>query len=133
MATSTGISLVTATPDDTSTLPANRLVKASISGVVTNSATVDVATTLSCSGAPWAALTAACASAPSTTICDAVASSRAPPAVSVIPDGPRLSSWSPRWTRSADSACDTAGSLTPSALAAAVTEPSLATSTNALS
>jgi hypothetical protein len=30
-------------------------------------------------------------------------------------------------------ACDTAGSLTPSALAAAVTEPSLATRTNALS
>src|SRR5258705_6386164 len=50
-----------------------------------------------------------------------------------MPDGPRLSSWSPRWTRSADSAWDTAGSLTPSALAAAVTEPSLATSTKALS
>src|SRR5262245_33418439 len=51
-ATRTGISLDTATPDDTSTLPANRLVNASISGVVTNSATVDVATTRSCSGAP---------------------------------------------------------------------------------
>jgi len=95
-ATRTGISFVTATPDDTSTAPANRLVKASISGVVTNSATVAVATTLSCSGAPCAARTAACASAPSTTICDAVASSRDPPAVSVIPLGPRLISWSPR-------------------------------------
>src|SRR5258706_12375272 len=50
-----------------------------------------------------------------------------------MPDGPRLSSWSPRWTRSADSAWDTAGSLTPSALAAAVTEPSLATRTKAVS
>src|SRR6266851_797453 len=52
LATSTGISLVTATPQDTSTLPAKRLVKASMSGVVTNSATVAVATILSCSGAP---------------------------------------------------------------------------------
>ena len=64
--------------------------KASISGLTTNSAIVEVATTRSCSGAPCAARTAAWASAPSTTICDAVASSLEPPAVSVIPAGPRL-------------------------------------------
>ena len=75
----------TATPVDTSTDPANCRVNASISGPATNSAKVEVATTRSCSGAPWAARTAACASAPSTTICDAVASSREPPGVSVMP------------------------------------------------
>ena len=95
-ATSTAISLVTATPADTSTAPGKRRVNASISGLTTNSAIVDVATTRSCSGAPCAARTAACASAPSTTICDAVASSREPPAVSVMPFGPRVTSWSPR-------------------------------------
>ncbi len=131
--TSTAISLVTATPADTSTGPAKRRVNASISGLTTNSANVDEATTRSCSGAPCAARTAACASAPSTTICEAVASSREPPAVSVIPLGPRLTSWSPRCWRSAVSACETADSLTPSAFAAEVTEPSRATSTNALS
>src|SRR5450631_2815242 len=133
LATSTAISLLTATPADTSAAPAKRRVNASISGLTTNSAIVDVATTRSCSGAPRAARTAACASAPSTTICDAVASSREPPAVSVMPPGPRLTSWSPRCSRRADSACDTAGSLTPSAFAAAVTEPRRATRTNALS
>src|SRR5215469_8415822 len=132
-ATSTAISLVTATPVVTSSPAANLLVNASTSGEVTNSATVELATTLSCSGAPCAARTAAWASAPSTTICEAVASKREPPAVSVMPVGPRLTSWSPRWVRNAASACDTAGSLTPSAFAAAVTEPSLATSTNAFS
>ncbi len=132
-ATSTGISLVAATPAETSTEPAKRRVNASISGLTTNSAIVDVATTRICSGAPCAARTAAWASAPSTTICDAVASSREPPVVSVMPFGPRLTSGSPRCSRRADSACDTAGSLTPSAFAAAVTEPSRATRTNALS
>src|SRR6185437_15868509 len=82
---------------------------------------------------PCAARTAACASAPSTTICEAEESRREPPAVSVIPPGPRVSSWSPRCCRRADRAWDTAGSLTPSAFAAAVTEPSRATSTNAFS
>src|SRR5215469_2586648 len=132
-ATSTAISLVTATPVVTSSPAANLLVNASTSGEVTNSATVELATTLSCSGAPCAARTAVWASAPSTTICEAVASNREPPAVSVMPVGPRLTSWSPRCTRRAASACDTAGSLTPSAFAAAVTEPSLATSTKAFS
>src|SRR5689334_750891 len=127
------ISLVTATPADTSTEPGKRLENASVSGLITNSAMVAVDTTRSCSGAPWAARTAACASAPSTTICEAVASSREPPAVSVMPTGPRVTSWSPRCRRRADRAWDTADSLTPSALAAAVTEPSLATRTNALS
>src|SRR5579859_7985880 len=42
-------------------------------------------------------------------------------------------SWSPRSCRSAVSAWDTADSLTPSALAAARTEPSRATRTNAFS
>ena len=131
--TSTPISWVTATPADTSSGPAKRRRNASVSGLATNSANVGEATTRSCSGAPWAARTAACASAPSTTICDAVASSREPPAVSVIPLGPRLTSWSPRCWRRAVSACETADSLTPSAFAAEVTEPSRATSTNALS
>ena len=131
--TSTPSSSDTASPADTSTDPANLRLNASISGPETNSANVEVATTRSCSGAPWAARTAACASAPSTTICDAVDSSREPPGVSVMPAGPRVMSWSPRCCRSAVSAWDTAGSLTPSALAAAVTEPSLATSTNAFS
>ena len=53
--------------------------------------------------------------------------------MSVMPAGPRLISGSPRCWRRAVSAWDTAGSLTPSAFAAAVTEPSRATSTNALS
>ena len=64
----------------------------SVSGLIKNSAMVEVDTTRSCSGAPWAARTAAWASAPSTTICDAVASSREPPAVSVMPTGPRVTS-----------------------------------------
>ena len=98
-----------------------------------NSAIAEVATTRNCSGAPWAARTAACASAPSTTIWDAEDSSREPQAVSVIQAGPRVTSWSPRCCRRAERACDTAGSLTPSAFAAAVTEPRRATSTNALS
>jgi hypothetical protein len=92
LATSTLISLVTATPADTSTEPGKRLVKASVSGLITNSAIAGVDTTRSCSGAPCAARTAACASAPSTTICDAVASSLEPPAVSVMPTGPRVTS-----------------------------------------
>src|SRR5262245_64733331 len=50
-----------------------------------------------------------------------------------MPAGPRVISWSPMCWRSADSAWDTAGSLTPRALAAAVTEPSLATRTKAFS
>ncbi len=133
LATSTAISPVTATPADTSSAPAKRRVNASISGLTMNSARVELATTRSCSGAPCAARTAACASAPSTTICDAVASSREPPGVSVMPLGPRLTSWSPRCWRSAVSAWDTADSLTPSAFAAEVTEPSRATRTNALS
>src|SRR5215467_5802819 len=133
LATSTPISLVTATPADTSTEPAYRRVNASISGPTTNSAIAEVATTRSCSGAPCAARTAACASAPSTTICEAADKSREPPAVRVIPPGPRVTSWSPRCCRRAERACDTAGSLTPSAFAAAVTEPRRATSTNALS
>src|ERR1022692_2109905 len=132
-ATSTAISSVTATPAETSMEPAKRRLNASISGLTTNSAIVDVATTRNCSGAPCAARTAAWASAPSTTICDAVASSLEPPAVSVMPAGPRLTNWSPRCCRRAVSAWDTAGSLTPSALAAAVTEPRRATRTNALS
>src|SRR5437868_6663113 len=133
LAIRTLISLVTATPADTSTEPGNRLENASVSGLTMNSATVEVDTTRSCSGAPCAARTAACASAPSTTICDAVASSREPPGVSVMPTDPRVTSWSPRCTRRADRAWETADSLTPSALAAAVTEPSRATRTNALS
>ena len=88
LATRTLISLVTATPADTSTEPGKRLENASVSGLIMNSAMVEVDTTRSCSGAPCAARTAACASAPSTTICDAVASSREPPAVSVMPTGP---------------------------------------------
>ena len=133
LATSTLISAVAATPDDTSTDPAYRRVNASISGLTTNSAIAEVATTRNCSGAPCAARTAACASAPSTTIWDAEDSSREPPAVRVIPAGPRVTSWSPRCCRRAERACDTADSLTPSAFAAAVTEPRRATSTNALS
>ena len=92
LATRTLISLVTATPAETSTEPGKRLVNASVSGLITNSAMVEVDTTRSCSGAPCAARTAACASAPRTTICDAVASSREPPAVSVMPTGPRVTS-----------------------------------------
>ena len=92
-----------------------------------------MATTRSCSGAPCAARTAACASAPSTTIWDAVPSSRAPPGVSVMPAWLRVISWSPRSWRRAVIACDTADSLTPSALAAARTDPSRATRTNAFS
>ena len=92
LATRTLISLLAATPADISTEPAKRLVNASVSGLITNSAMVDVETTRSCSGAPCAARTAACASAPSTTICEAVASSLDPPAVSVMPTGPRVTS-----------------------------------------
>ena len=92
LATRTLISFVTATPAETSSVPGKRLLNASVSGVTTNSAIVDVDTTRSCSGAPCAARTAACASAPSTTIWDAVASSREPPAVSDMPAGPRLTS-----------------------------------------
>jgi hypothetical protein len=50
-----------------------------------------------------------------------------------MPPPLRVSSGSSRYLRRDASACDTAGSLTPSALAAAFTEPSRATSTNALS
>ena len=78
-AISTPSSPAAATPVVISTAPANRRRNASISGPATNSAKVEVATTRSCSGAPWAARTAACASAPSTTICEAVPSSRVPP------------------------------------------------------
>jgi hypothetical protein len=92
LAIRTVISLVAATPAETSTVPAKRRVNASVSGLITNSAMVEVDTTRSCSGAPCAARTAACASAPSTTICDAVASSLEPPAVSVMPTGPRVTS-----------------------------------------
>ena len=84
-AISTACSPEAATPVVTSTAPANRRRNASISGPATNSAKVEVATTRSCSGAPWAARTAACASAPSMTIWDAMPTSRVPPGVSVMP------------------------------------------------
>ncbi len=133
LAISTPSSPAAATPVVISTAPANRRRNASSSGAATNSANVEVATTRSCSGAPWAARTAACASAPSTTIWDAVPSSRVPPGVSVMPAWLRVISWSPRSWRSAVIACETADSLTPSAAAAARTDPSRATSTNAFS
>jgi hypothetical protein len=92
LATSTAISLSLATPEETSTAPENRRVNASITGLTANSAMVDVATSRNCSGAPCAARTAACASAPSATICEAVASSRLPPGVSVMPPALRTTS-----------------------------------------
>ena len=130
---STGSSPAAATPVVISTAPANLRRNASSSGPATNSAKVEVATMRSCSGAPCAARTAACASAPSTTIWDAVPSSLVPPGVSVMPAWLLVISWSPRSWRRAVIACETADSLTPSALAAARTDPRRATRTNAFS
>ena len=58
-----------------------------------------------------------------------VASAR-PPGVSAMPVPVRRNSGSPRSARSAATAADTAGSLTPSAVAAARSDPSSATSAN---
>lgn len=113
-------------------LPA-RLRNASSSGFATNSAISLVTASRSRAATPLACRTAASASAPSATICDAIGSSLLPPAVSVIPPERLISNLSPWCWRSAASAWDTAGSLTPSAFAASVTDPSLATSTNAFS
>ncbi len=129
---SAGISRAVATPRVTST-DSWRAVKAVSSGRATCSATVLVATTLSSSGAPWARRMASVASAARFTICEAMGSRRWPPAVSSIVPAERSTSGSPRWLRSAASAPDTAGSVTPSARAAALTDPSRATSTNASS
>jgi hypothetical protein len=121
------------TPADTSIDPAERAVNASASGPATNSTIALGATRRSCSAAPFADRTADSASAPSDTICAAMVSSLLPPAVIAIPPPLRVSRGSSRYLRSAASAWETAGSLTPSALAAAFTDPSRATSTKALS
>ncbi len=110
-----------------------RVVNASISGGATNSATVLVAATRSRCGAPWAERIAASASAARLIICEAIPTRRCPPPESAMPCELGVISGSPRCLRNAASAPDTAGSLTPSARAAAFTEPSRATSTKASS
>ena len=121
------------TPADTSIDPAERAVNASASGPATNSTMALGATSRGCSAAPFADRTADSASAPRETICAAIVSNLLPPAVIAIPPPLRVRRGSSRYLRRAASAWETAGSLTPSALAAAFTEPSRATSTKALS
>ena len=81
---SSRISAAVATPDVVSIVFEQRRENASTSGAAMNSAIVALTSSRSCAGAPRAARTAASASAPRLTICDAIASSRVPPAVSVI-------------------------------------------------
>ena len=84
-------------------------------------------------GAPWAWRITDSPSAARATICDAMLTKRSPPAVSDIPAAVLVISGSPNCWRRAASAPETAGSVTPSAPAAAFTDPSRATSTNASS
>ena len=63
----------------------------------------------------------------------AAAASRSPPGDSRTPPAARWKSGSPRSRRSDATAAETAGSVTPSAAAAALTEPSRATVANARS
>ncbi len=124
---SSGVSAVAATPVVASTCL--RWVKRQSSGPATYSASPASITTCRRAGRPgW---TAATASAPSATIWEAMPSSRLPPSVSTIRSPERVTSGSPRCLRSWASDWETAGSLTPSARAAALTDPSRATKTNA--
>ena len=105
------------------------LVKVSTSDGTTYSAMVDEARIRSSGAAPRAWRTVAWASAPRWIISEAMGTRRRPAEVSSIPVGPRASRGSPRCWRSAPNVLDTAGSLTPRARAAAVTDPRRATRT----
>ena len=109
--------------------PDARRVNACSSAGATRSPTLAEATTRSRSGAPLATRTTSSVAIARLTIWDARPTTRWPAAVSVSDDPLRSINGSPRLWRSADSAWETAGSLTPSALAAARNDPRRTTST----
>jgi hypothetical protein len=100
-----------------------RRVKASISGAATCSATDGVASTRSSPASPRASRTARRAWSAMPRISAAALARRWPPGVSTTPPRPRTNSSSRKSRRRADTASDTAGSLTPSSRAAARTDP----------
>ncbi len=130
--TRAAISSVVATPRLTSIPPARAVNACSSAGTI-DCANVLVVTTRNSSAAPLDWRTATSASTARLTICDAIDTTRRPAGVSSMPVPLRVINGSSRCWRSAASACDTAGSLTPRAAAAARTDPSRETSTNTLS